>query len=371
MKEKVLLLTLDTFYSTGGIQQVSRNLAYALNVLSNTAPIFNFHMLSLADANADNRYVNKIRFTGFKNHRIHFITGAIVHALSSAIVIISHINLIPAAFIIKTINRKTRIIMLAHGKEVWDKPSHFRRRFIEKHIEIWAVSNFTKQALVNEYHIKEENITVLNNCLGPFFKIPTHLKKPIRLLRKYGISKDEQILLSICRLTRHELQKGYDTIIKLMPQLLVEFPNLQYLICGPAEPEEKSRLKKLIHTLNLGKSVKLLGFIEENELTEHYLLADLFVLPSVKEGFGLVFTEAASCGCDIISGNKDGSIDAMLNGRLGSMIDPENKTAIYQTVRNHLKYKPSHKDLLTRQRICLENFGYENYLLRVKKLLKY
>src|SRR5262249_38877932 len=62
-----------------------------------------------------------------------------------------------------------------------------------------------------------------------------------------------------------------------------------------------------------------------HELAEHYRLADVFIMPSVKEGFGIVFLEAAACGVPVIGGNEDGSWDALREGRLGRAIDPDNE----------------------------------------------
>ena len=81
---------------------------------------------------------------------------------------------------------------------------------------------------------------------------------------------------------------------------------------------------KLVEEKNLTNNFILTGYIEDKELTDHYLLADVFVMPSTQEGFGIVFLEALVCGLPVIAGNKDGSVDALLNGKLGKLIDPDN-----------------------------------------------
>ena len=76
----------------------------------------------------------------------------------------------------------------------------------------------------------------------------------------------------------------------------------------------------------------LAGYVPESELTDHYLLADVFVLPSKKEGFGIVFIEALACRLPVIAGNKDGSADALKQGELGMLINPKEIKQIQKAI---------------------------------------
>ena len=60
------------------------------------------------------------------------------------------------------------------------------------------------------------------------------------------------------------------------------------------------------------------------ELPNYLRLADVFVMPSAGEGFGIVFLEAMASGIAVIGGNSDGSLDPLADGVLGRTVDPEN-----------------------------------------------
>ena len=115
---------------------------------------------------------------------------------------------------------------------------------------------------------------------------------------------------------------------------------------------------------------KLTGFIPEQELVSHYLLADIFILTSKKEGFGLVLIEAAACGRQLICGNQDGSKEAILNGDLGMMIDPENLNEIKDAISALLKAEHKPSEALRIQQTCIRQFNYPLYQQKVKDLLE-
>ena len=71
-------------------------------------------------------------------------------------------------------------------------------------------------------------------------------------------------------------------------------------------------------------------------LPRTYVSADLFVMPSTKEGFGFVFIEAMACGTPAIGGNRDGSVDALLDGRIGRLVDPDDVTALVDAIAEEL-----------------------------------
>jgi phosphatidylinositol alpha-1,6-mannosyltransferase len=365
MRNTTLFLTLETFSQTGGIQKVCRSLAVALQEITGALTL-----LSLCDGTQDlmERYVNKDRFEGFRGGKVVFTSKAIRAGFKHRTIVLAHVNLLPIAYFIKLCSPSRRIILLAHGVEVWKQLSKVQRRFLNKHTEIWAVSEFTKEKLVKVNQISANKITVLHNCLDPFFRVPESKCKPSALLERYEIDSTQPVLLTICRLSAFEHRKGYDLVIRCIPQLLVQHPTLKYVIVGPCDNQEKERLEQLITKLNIKKHVSLAGFIPEIELANHFQLADVFIMVSKKEGFGLVLIEAAASGCSVIAGNRDGSTEALLGGKLGTIVDPETPEEIFQAIQSALRSSCT-ASTLENQTMALNSFSFSNYKHNVRTLL--
>ncbi|MEJ2881700.1 glycosyltransferase family 4 protein [Pedobacter sp. GR22-6] len=366
-KKQILLLSLNTFSQTGGIPQVCKTLTHALSEIC-TKEKSNFCALALHDGKPVIRYTENCEFRGFKRNKFKFLKEIIVKQFSAGTIILSHVNLLPVVPIIRIFNRKTPIILIAHGVEVWRKLNTWQKHLLNTEVLVWSVSEFTKHTMIEEHSISEGRISILRNCLDPFFSIPLTFNKPTYLKARYRLSQ-QKVLMSITRMSSHDVQKGYDKVIAVMPELLQDFPNLQYLLCGTQQKEETERLHHLIRLLKLENHVKLIDFIPENELVDHYLLADIFVLPSRKEGFGIAFIEAATCGCEVIAGNADGSRETLLSGALGSTVDPDNLHLLQRTIKQTLN-SPKKISAENQQRICLAQFGYPNYEKHIVKLLE-
>jgi len=363
-KKNILLLGLSMFSETGGIQTVCKTIAFALK--SNSC--IRFMTLSLNDHLADPRYIQASQFKGFQRKKISYILSSLIKGNRSSTIIITHIHLLPLAFLIRFTNPRSKMIMLAHGTEIRKKISSWKKRFLQEHIQIWAVSKFTASELTRIHQLKD-NVIVINNCLDPWFQIPARFDKPEHLLKKYQLVSDQPILLTVCRLSRHEHLKGYDTVIDSMPDILKKYPNTHYLICGPATPGELERLNRSICNKNLQRHISLTGYLPEEELSNHYLLADIFIMPSSKEGFGLVFIEAAVCGCQIISGSKDGSSDALLNGKTGTMADPSCPGTLLAAINSCLSTKRTMQDQKQQQQMVIDHFGFKQYQQKIQQLV--
>ncbi|WP_457289118.1 glycosyltransferase family 4 protein [Pedobacter sp. UYP24] len=264
---------------------------------------------------------------------------------------------------------KITIVLIAHGTEIWRPLSWWKTKFIKIWVVIWSVSHHTKKEISKKHNLDARRIHVLHNCLNPFLALPKSFEKPKKLLERYHLTKSQKIILTISRITKHEHDKGYENILKLLPCLLSKFPDLHYIICGKIDNDEIKRLIGIIELLNLKDHVTITGFIPNEELSIHYSLCDAFIMPSKKEGFGLVFIEAAACGCNVIAGNKDGSIEAIMYGKLGIAVDPDNPIKLEKAIRHTLKNQSSASSY-KRQQLCVNNFHQSRYQQKVLKLLK-
>ena len=82
----------------------------------------------------------------------------------------------------------------------------------------------------------------------------------------------------------------------------------------------------------VGAAVRFVGQVARQELPDYYRLADVFVMPSTGEGFGIVFLEASAADLPVIGGNRDGSVDALAEGRIGTLIDPDDVHGLVEAI---------------------------------------
>ena len=130
--------------------------------------------------------------------------------------------------------------------------------------------------------------------------------------------------------------------------------------------EEKKYLDELSQKYSLNEDIFITGFIPDCELVSHFKMADIYVMPSMKEGFGIVFIEAMNYGLPVIAGNKDGSVDALLNGELGILVNPMNVNEIGDALDEIIKNKNSH---IPNRAKLLEHFSYESYKYKIEHIL--
>ena len=313
----------------------------------------------------DNKYFPSELFRGFQIQRWQFILSAIKKGSKSRVVILSHINLLVVGWMIKKISPDTKLVLFAHGIEVWNPLNWEKKRMLDYCDEIISVSQFTNRRVQELHNVASEKCRVLNNCLDPFLTLPSPLKKE-ELLNKYGFTKNNTILFALSRMSAKERYKGYDIVLEALVSIKIKHPEIRYLLGGSYDKEEKQLLDQLIIRLDLSENVVIAGYIPDDELSGHFNLADIYIMPSVKEGFGIVFIEAMYYGLPVIAGNKDGSVDALCNGKLGLLVDPLNVTEIEEAVEKIISNKNAY---LPDREILMENFSYENYKTKFEQLV--
>lgn len=334
MKNNILFLYLTAFSQTGGIEKFNCAFCKALGEINTSGKTT---VYSLYDRHPDLRYLSeKTVFNGFCSKYLAFIFKSLIAAIRCNLIILGHINLAPVGFLIKVLMPWKKILLITHGIEVWIPLKGLKKLVLQQISMILSVSNFTKQKLICIQGAKSNKIKIFHNTLDPYFLPPSSFVKPEYLLDKYFIKPTDKIILTIARLNYQERYKGYDKVIEALSQIKKEQKEFQfkYIIGGKADSKEKERLTNLIHNQDLDKHVHLCNFIPEEELIDHYLLSDIFAMPSKGEGFGIVLIEAAGCGNVVVAGNQDGSKEALKEGELGTLINPDSIEDIKSSILN-------------------------------------
>jgi phosphatidylinositol alpha-1,6-mannosyltransferase len=151
--------------------------------------------------------------------------------------------------------------------------------------------------------------------------------------------RGKTVLLTVARLVP---RKGHKAVIEALRRLLPEFPNLVYVIVGTG-PEEP-RLRDLVSEWNVGDAVRFAGFVKDEDLPGFYNACHLFVMPNREEqgsgdieGFGMVFLEANACGKPVVGGRSGGAAEAVVHGKSGILIDPDNPSELAGSLRQLLR----------------------------------
>jgi len=368
-KKRLLFLNLATFHFTGGIEKVNRCIYKAFDEESISNPNFDYRAISVYDSNEEfqTRYANPKKVFNFDQSKLKASMAAFWQAIFADTILLSHINLAPIAFLIKTLFPQKKLIIMAHGIEIWGDLSGIQKKALLKADRIIAVSNFTKAEVAKKHCLQADKIVVCNNGLDPFMVAPSNFDKPQELLTRYNLTKDNFVLFTLTRLSSTEQYKGYDKVIEAMAQLAIEKPNLKYLIGGKGDAIEVERIYNLIKKFHLENNVQLLGFIKEDELANHFLVADTYIMPSQNEGFGIVFIEAAFYGLNVIAGNRDGSRDAIISSMGGQLINPFSIIEIKKTILNNYGIEK----IIPRRGNLDFKFSFDKFQKRLFQILKF
>lgn len=361
---KVLFLYLTSFSRIGGIENFNKALMKALDEMSIDNKL-SYLATSLYDDKPDKKYIDSEYFMGFNGNKFTFIFKSFFQIFKYDTIIIGHINLYFLGIIAVLLNKK--VIVIAHGIEVWDSNSFLKRYLLRNTNKVLCVSRYTMSQIVEKVTVDPKRITVFPNTLDPYFR--TSKNSDINLVKKkYGIPESSKVVLTVSRLCSSEQYKGYENVIKILPELNKEVCEFKYLIVGGGDESEITRIIDLVNEFKLQNQVILAGEITDNELSELYNASDVFVMPSKGEGFGIVFLEALANGLPVIAGNKDGSVDPLLDGKLGELIDPDNLNEIKNSISLLLK-NPKKKNTDLKKKTVFKYFNFNEFKQRLISIL--
>ena len=146
--------------------------------------------------------------------------------------------------------------------------------------------------------------------------------------REVGLSiGDGPVLLTVCRMWP---TKGVDRVINVMPRIRERHPDVQYVVVG--DGPELPRLRELAANSTASDAIHFLGSVTEEMKFALYQASKVFVMPSLVEGFGLVFLEANAFGKPAVGVDLMGTPEAILDGTTGLLAKPHDDDSLADAV---------------------------------------
>ena len=268
------------------------------------------------------------------NSKIAYVTsliGAVARNRAFDVVVCGHIHLLPLAWIASRLARSP-LILICHGIEAWQPTSRWIvNRLVKKIDYVISVSAITQERFQTWAKATPKAVFILPNSVDMARFKPQG--KNSELVDRYNL-RDKVVLMTFGRLER---SKGIDEILEILPNIARDIPNIVYMIVGGGA--DLDRLQKKANALSVDDRVIFAGRIEETEKVDYYNLADVFVMPGRGEGFGIVYLEAMACGVPVVGSVLDGSKEALLDGRLGVLVNPLDLSSVEQGIRKALAHR--------------------------------
>jgi len=190
---------------------------------------------------------------------------------------------------------------------------------------IIAVSENTKKDIINCFNISSDKIQVVYEGVDDFFKIINDKGRLEQVRKKYNISKD--FILNVSMITP---RKNLITLIKAF-KLLRDSKNIKcQLVIAGGKGWWYEDVFKTVSALRLEDEVIFTGYVPDEDLLYLYNAATLFAYPSLYEGFGLPILEAMSCGCPVVASNVSSIPEVCEDAAL--MINPKDVEELSQAM---------------------------------------
>lgn len=309
-----LLLTPELFTQNGGIPRILRLYARVLSDQTDRGDTFAF--LSFGEHAVDTRDLRKYTGSGLTAwavsdySRLRFTRRALRWARRHDHVICGHIHLLPVAALMRCMNPRLTIDLVAHGIEVWGKLSVAQRVALRLTRRVLCVSEYTRQRMVERNPALAAKCVVVPNGLDINFPIADCPCEPAT----------PPELLCVSRLCKSDSYKGVDKLIEAMPALLRKVPGVRLRIIG--EGDDLGRLRRLADKRGVAAAVRFCGHVSDAELASAFTACTAFVLPSTGEGFGLVYLEAMAHGRPCL-GVSAGGVPEVISAETGILVPPD------------------------------------------------
>ncbi len=292
----------------GGIQSYMRRVWEMLNELPNTE----IECMSLNDT--DEALAHRLpdaagRLRGFSRRKLSFVLQQLLQKQSKKIAVVGHLHLAPVALAAKMLGRIRGYIIILHGIEAWQRHRWLTRYAMRHSLKNVATTQYTADLNASLNGIPTEKYHVIPLCAE------RDISPSSRNFKLNGVFP----LLMVARLDSSEKYKGTEMVIDVVAKLRHMGVPAHFNLVG--DGDDRPRLQEYAGRRGSCEHVTFWGKLNDAELQAAYKSAFVFVMPSKKEGFGIVFLEAMRHGVPCIGGNHGGTPEVITDGINGYLVD--------------------------------------------------
>ncbi|MBA2430331.1 MAG: glycosyltransferase family 4 protein [Thermoleophilaceae bacterium] len=195
-------------------------------------------------------------------------------------------------------------------------------------------SAYMREHVCDVYGLEEEQVSVVPNGIDPSELVPMADLAPLR--RRFA-APEERLVLLVGRLV---YEKGFQVALEALPGLIERLGDVRFVVAGSGTHEEE--LRTLATALGLDGHGTFLGWIGDDVLHSLYRIADLTVVPSIYEPFGLVALEAMASGCPCLVADTGGLREVVPHENVGLRFrsrDPESLGAVAERLLSDVELR--------------------------------
>ncbi len=240
----------------------------------------------------------------------------------------------PAGIVVAEMSRKPLIVHVhstefdRSGENVNQMIYDIERQGMERADKVITVSYFARNIIISRYGISGEKVEVVHNSVE---------RNGNWALTESGIDKDEKIVLFLGRIT---MQKGPEYFLGAAKKVLEVMDNVKFVMAGSGDLMH--RAVEMAAELGIGSKVLFTGFLRGEDVQKIYKMADLYVMPSVSEPFGIAPLEALDNDVPVIISKQSGVSEVLMHAL---KVDFWDVNEIANKIIAVLKYPPLQETL--------------------------
>ncbi len=339
---RVLVLT-PSLADVGGIQRYTMTLIRALRDLLGEQSVRVAALPETIDGGGRGRFSAAVKLS--------FGWRAIRELARSRpdLIICTHLGLGPVGWMLATAAERPYWIV-AHGIEAWGALPYAKRAALRRAHRVVVTSAFSREQVANRQGIRRDRLASLpcaidetllrgdaalkGGAAGGEDTAATAATAAWNGLGRY-FADDRRVILTVARMSASEQYKGHDVVLRALPTVIAQVPNLTYAVAG--DGDDRGRLERLTWELGLADHVAFTGPISDAALARLYRRSEIFVLPARTviedrnpkgEGFGIVYLEAMAFGKPVIGPNCGAPVELIRDGENGLRVSPDDPASV-------------------------------------------